>query len=198
MIVTKTPSALAGPCVDINLILHHPDGFVYDTIEPRMTLPRSERTVIAVGAFPGEYWDIFTNLKWYHTDYASFMQEFREGMYDAAIIGMCMSEALKFRDWPKRPLIICYQPSVYHDLKKYPEHLPPKECFSDILTSIRTRPVGEPIASEGSTYSGYNNRFWTYRPYPEKEMVWREENIIFCNGWILPQYLIREGFLEVE
>ena len=197
-VVTKAPSLLDGPCVDTGFVLHHPDRFVYDTIEPRMTLPRSRQTAIAVGAFPGEYREIFPNLTWYRFDYASFLQEFRTGAYDVAIIGMCLNERLKFRDRPERPSIICYQPPIYHDLKKHSEHLPLKECFSEIFSAIRERAVGESIASEGSAFSEYNNRFWTYRPYPEREMIWREGNVVFCNGWILPQYLIREGFLEVK
>jgi len=196
-VVTRVPSPLNGPCVDTGLILHRRDRFVWDTIEPRMILPRSGRTAIAVGAFPGEYREIYPDLTWYRFDYASFMQELRAGMYDVAIIGMCLNERLKFRDRPERPSIICYQPSVYYDLKKHPKNLPLKDGFGSILSAIRDRPVGEPISSDGGTYSSYNNRFWTYRPHPGREMIWREDNVIFCNGWILPQYLIREGFLEV-
>ncbi|BBL68900.1 hypothetical protein [Methanoculleus chikugoensis] len=195
-IVTKIPSPLDGPCVDTGRVLHHPERFVCDTVEPRMTLPKSDRAVIAVGAFPGEYREIFPNLTWYRFDYASFLQEFRTGTYDVAIIGMCLNERLKFRDRPERPSIICYQPSVYCDLEKHPKNLPLKDNFGSILSAIRERAVGEPIVPEGSAYSEYNNRFWTYRPYPEREMIWREENVVFCNGWVLPQYLIREGFLE--
>lgn len=197
-VVTKAPSPLDGPCVDTGLTLHHPDLFASDTVEPRMTLPRSDRTAIAVGSFPGEYKEIFPDLTWYRFDYAAFMERYRAEDYDLAVIGMCGGTGPKFRDRPEKPLIICYQPSVYHDPRKRPEYLPLKEDFADMLSAIRERAVGEPIASEGSAFSEYNNRFWTYQPYPDREMIWRDENIVFCNGWILPQYLIREGFLEVN
>ena len=196
-VITKTPGALAGPCVDTALSLRHPEQFAYDTIKPRMTLPRSDASAMAVGAFPAEFWSIFPRLRWYRFDYASFLEEYRHGKCDVAIIGACLNERLKIRDRPGIRTVFCYQPSVYHNLARRPQDLPLKDDFREIMSAIRDRPVGGPICTDGSAFSGYNNRFWTYQPYPDREMIWREENIVFCNGWILPQYLIRDGFLEV-
>ncbi|QYZ80161.1 hypothetical protein E2N92_12345 [Methanofollis formosanus] len=197
-IVTKVPEEVEGPFVDTSHLIHRPELLVADTIEPQMTLPRSDRTAIAVGAFPAEFWDLFPRLSWYGYDYAAFMERYRAEDYDLAVIGMCGGTALKFRDRPEKSDVICYKPSVYLDgLQSPKEVLQNRDSFSRIVSTIKEKPVGTPLGDEGSPYFRLNNRFWTYRPYPDREMIWREENMLFCNGWVLPQYLIREGYLEV-
>jgi hypothetical protein len=197
-IVTKAPGEVDGPFVDTSPALHRPELLAADSIEPQMTLPRSDRTAIAVGAFPAEFWDIFPSLSWYGYDYAAFMERYRAEDYDLAVIGMCGGTALKFCDRPQKPEIICYKPSVYLDGLQSPYGvLQNRDRFSRIFSTIKEKPVGTPLGEEGSAYYKLNNRFWTYQPYPDREMIWRDENIVFCNGWVLPQYLIGEKYLEV-
>ena len=94
-VVTGVPEPLDGPCLDEKSVLHHPETLVFDTFEPRMTLPQSNRSAIAVGAFPGEFWDIFPALRWYGYDYVRFVQRLEEENYDLAIIGECSNRSLR-------------------------------------------------------------------------------------------------------
>jgi len=94
-VVTGVPEPLDGPCLDEKSVLHHPETLIFDTFEPRMTLPQSNRSAIAVGAFPGEFWDIFPALRWYGYDYVRFVQRLEEENYDLAIIGECSNRSLR-------------------------------------------------------------------------------------------------------
>jgi len=202
---TKTRGRIDGPFVDDNFSLGNPGDFVCDSISPRYTFPKSDKEAIAVGAFPAEYWDIYPDLKWYGFDYASFMQRFRKEDYDLAVIGACMNRNLKFNDRPAGPDIICYQPSVYHDLKRSAydhggvgDHRKVTDDFMEVNRRIKKEPAGTPIGKENGVFRGYNNKYWTYRKHHDFDIIKKEGNIVFCNGWILPQYLIRDGYLEVE
>ncbi|ABE52080.1 hypothetical protein [Methanococcoides burtonii] len=206
-IITKVPSKIDFPCVDTSFNLHHAEEIVFDTINPKMTFPKSDKKVIAVGAFPAEFWDIFPNLKWYGYEYLKFMKDYRKEKYDLAIVGSCLDESLKLLYKPAKTPVICYQPSCYLETA-------PKSCEDphtsarmksnphNIYLKIKKEPVGTPIGEEGCLYEVYNNKFWT----PDCDIWWenrnhpilsKEDNMIFCNGWILPQYLIKEGYLEV-
>lgn len=196
-IVTKTPEK-RRPSVDQNMILHGREEFAVEHINPEMALPQGKNKVISVGVFPPEYWDIFPALQWFDMDYAGFMDAIRKNEYDLAIIGGCGTERLKLNTYPDKNQIICYQPSVFLDLKP---RRAGKSLHTDIHSmyeTIKLKPPGTPLSSEGEPFSGYNNQYWVYRLYDKPEVVWREENILFCNGWVLPQYLIRDGYLEVN
>lgn len=185
------------PCLDKNSVLHHPETLVYDTFEPKMSLPESNKKVIAVGAFPGEFWDIFHDLMWYRYDYMQFVQRLEEESYDLAIIGECSNESLKLPSKPENKTVICYQPSVYSPFWQ-PENLfQSGKNIGQIPKNIKERPVGTPLADNGFSYSAYQNRFWLFQRYPGTDIVRHEDNIIYCNGWVLPQYLMRDGLLEV-
>ena len=94
-VVTGVPEPLDSPCLDEKRVLHLPEALVFDTFEPRMTLPQSNRNAIAVGAFPGEFWDVFPALRWYGYDYVRFIQRLEEENYDLAIIGECSNRSLR-------------------------------------------------------------------------------------------------------
>jgi hypothetical protein len=171
-----------------------------------MTLPKSDKNVIAVGAFPGEFWDIFPKLKWYDYDYLKFMKDYRKEKYDFAIVGSCPDESLKLLYKPTKKPVICYQPSCYLDIITKPREKPfVKSDLRQLYSKIKNEKVGTSLGEEDCLYEAYNNRFWTHdnnrlwniRVHPDLEILSREENMIFCNGWILPQYLINEGYLEV-
>jgi hypothetical protein len=202
---TKTKGRIDGPFVDNNFNLGNPDDFVCDRVSPRYTCSKSEKKAIAVGAFPAEYWDIYPDLKWYGFDYASFMERFRKKNFDLAVIGACMNQDLKIRDRPAGPEIICYQPSLYYEMKKInlghggiEDFRKNMDDFMEVYRRIKNEPVGTSIGKEGGIFAGFNNKYWTFRTHPDFDIMKKEENILFCNGWILPQYLIRDGFLEVE
>ena len=197
-VITKTPVVLNTPCVGTDKTIYNMDQFAVESIHPKMVLPLSEKKCIAVGAFPGEYWDIFPRMRWYESDYASFKHDFRENAFDVAIIGDSLNENLKFHERAKDGIVICYQPSVYGNFSRRHDLLPCPADIPAILSRIKSQPVGTPISDRGDAFSGYNNRFWVWNKYPDHDPLWTEENIIFCSGWILPQYLINEGLLEVN
>ena len=197
-VITKSPETLVGPYVDTSRILHNANELVKETIAPKMKFSHSNKKVITVGAFPGEYWDIFPKLHWFGFDYAGFVKTLRRKQYDLAIIGACGANALKLRDRPDHGSIICYQPSVYLDLKRTQTKEPLKESYPTLFSTIKNTSPGTPLCPAGEPFSGYNNRYWVYRTHDREEPVWNDGNVLFCNGWVLPQYLIRDSFLEVN
>lgn len=202
-IYTETMGNIRGPFVDDEFTIGNPGDLIFNSINPRYVFPKSEKKAIAVGAFPAEYWDICADLKWYGFDYAGFMERFRKEDYDLAVIGACMNQNLKFRDRPVEPDIICYQPSVYQNMRNIGDHGgvgDHRRVMDDLMEvhrAIKNEPVGTPLGKEGGIFAGYNNKYWIYRTHPDFDIIKKEENILFCNGWILPQYLIRDGYLEV-
>ncbi len=205
-LITKVPTGIDDPCVDTSFNLRHPEKLVFDIINPKMSLPKSDKNVIAVGAFPSEFWDIFPNLKWYGYEYLEFMQDYREEQYDFAIVGSCLDSSLKLLYKPAKP-VICYQPSCYKESAARSDanshvNASVKTDSRSVYRKIKEEAVGTPIGEKDCTYEVYNNRFWI----PDCDILWnnrdypiigQEDNVTFCNGWILPQYLIREGYLEV-
>lgn len=196
-ITTKSPVCQQGPCVDKKYNIYQPEKFVSDTLEPKMVLPRSEKKAIAVGAFPGEFWDIFPDLTWYGYNYHIFMKRLKEENFDVVIIGQCINDHLKLNYHSKNALTICYQPSLYLDCQKTHHIGQANTDFRAVYRTIKEKPVGTPLGDDSSPYMPYNNKFWVYQQYSDPDIVWRDENMIYCNGWVLPQYLIREGYLEV-
>ncbi|MBP2132599.1 hypothetical protein J2128_000520 [Methanomicrobium sp. W14] len=99
-VYTKSPVELKGPYVSDGFELNNPESFVFDYISPKYEFPRGNKKIIAVGAFPSEYRDIFPGLTWYRFDYVSFLERFRNEDYDLAIIGECRNNNLRFYDRP--------------------------------------------------------------------------------------------------
>ena len=196
-VVTGVPEPLDSPCLDEKRVLHLPEALVFDTFEPRMTLPQSNRNAIAVGAFPGEFWDVFPALRWYGYDYVRFIQRLEEENYDLAIIGECSNRSLRLPIKPKGASVICYQPSVYPPYNQPETEFQSGRNFRRVYENIRKKPVGAPLAGNGFSYRNYQNRFWLYQTYPGTDIVRHEDDVVYCNGWVLPQYLMRDGLLEV-
>jgi hypothetical protein len=149
-IITKVPSKIDSPCVDTSFNLHHAEEIVFDTINPKMALPKSDKKVIAVGAFPAEFWDIFPNLKWYGYEYLRFMEDYRKEQYDLAIVGSCLDESLELLYKPAKTPVICYQPSCYlGKATKFCEDPHSNACMKSdphtIYRKIKKEPVGTPI-----------------------------------------------------
>ncbi|MBC7085459.1 MAG: hypothetical protein H5T43_03725 [Methanomethylovorans sp.] len=206
-IVTKAPSNLISPSVDTFFNLHHPEEMVFDIINPTMSFQKSDRKVIAVGAFPAEFQNVYPNLKCYGYDYFKFMDDYREEHYDLAIVGSCLDQSLKLLYRPTKASVICYQPSCYLETGNKSGENPHinasmKTDSRSIYLKIKQEPVGTPLGEDGCLYEIYNNRFWVpdfdiLRGNRNHPILCQEDNITFCNGWILSQYLIREGYLEV-
>jgi hypothetical protein len=197
-VYTKTRGKTGDASVDDQFTLVHPEKLLSENICAEYSFPKGTRTAIAVGAFPAEYWDIYSDLCWYRFDYAAFMQRFRKEDFDLAIIGVCGADNLKFHYMPKKGEIVCYQPSVYHNLTRSHTYLPLEDDFMTVYQTIKNEPVGTPLGKDGGCFAAYNNKYWTFRPHETFEQIRKEGNILFCNGWILPQYLIRDGYLEVN
>lgn len=123
------------------------------------------------------------------------MQALRAEEYDLAVIGTCHNEALKFRDKSRDRTVVCYQPSVYLDLKTREKKLSVNRDFSAVFSTIKTRSAGTPLGPADGAFSGYNNRLWVNAKHEVAEPLRQEGNVIFCDGWIIPQVLLREGYL---
>ena len=135
------------------------------------------------------------------------MEDYRKEQYDLAIVGSCLDESLELLYKPAKTPVICYQPSCYlGKATKSCEDPHSNACMKSdphtIYRKIKKEPVGTPIGEKGCLYEVYNNKFWT----PDCDIWWenrnlpilsKEDHMIYCNGWILPQYLIKEGYLEV-
>lgn len=197
-VITKTPVALDGPCVDKDCHLHRDDGLFVDEIHPKMSFPKSNNRVIAVGTFPAEYLDIFPSLHWFRYNYAEFMAELIKGNHDLAVIGVCGNDNMKLKMVHQENNIVCYQPSVFLELKKSNRSRPFSGTYHELVSLIKSHPLGSPLAPDGEPYSQHNNRYWVKQTYEGVDPVWRSGNTVFCDGWVLPQYLIRDGYLEVN
>jgi hypothetical protein len=195
--VTKCPSPLNGPYLDTSKMIHNTDKLAVESITPRMNLPKSDKKIIVFGEFPAEYWDIFPHLVWYTYAPVTFLQMLRAEKYDLAVVGTCNNENLKFRDKPKERPVICYQPSVYLDLEKREKKMSATMDFKSVFSTIKNQEPGKNLNDTGGAFSGYNNRFWVNSKYETPDPVWREGNIVYCNGWLSPKTLIQEKFLEV-
>lgn len=200
-IITKVPTDidLETPWVDSTYTLLGVDKLHHNNLKPKMTLSKSDKEVIAVGAFPGEFKDIFPNIIWYGYDYPSFVKGYKKEDYDIAIIGACTNDKIKFTYKPKK-LVFCYHPPVYmSDLKHYHDiYGDIKSDLREVYRRIKVEPVGTQLAVEECLYSVYNNKFWVFQEYLGLDCFFSFiNNIIICNGWVLPQYLIKEGYLEV-
>ena len=196
-LITQCPSPMAGPYFDTAKTLHNTDKLAVESITPRMTLPKSDKKVVAVGEFPAEFQDIYPNLIWYTYAYVTFAQVLKAEKYDLAIIGTNVNENLKLSDRPKTKPVICYQPTVYENLTKPVKQMSAVKDLSAIFSVIKNQPVGTNLCDKGGSFSGYNNRFWINTKYDAQNPVWKENNIIFCNGWISPKTLVQEKLLEV-
>lgn len=197
-VFTKIPIAIDQPCVDIRKKLYHEENLAVESVRPKMSFRKSDKKVVAVGTFPAEYWDIFPALSWFRFDYAGFTDTIKKQKYDLAIIGSCGSEALKMNNPPPECRIICYQPSVILDMQKQYRVKPFSGNYLSLVSKIKGQEPGTQLVPEGEQYSGYNNPYWVRQEYSVDNPVWRIGNITFCDGWVLPQYLIRDGYLEVN
>lgn len=198
-VLTKTLKPVKGPYVDSSKQLHNETQLAKESINPKMKFQKSYGSnVIAVGSFPAEYWDIYPGLQWFQFDFAGFMEALRRNTYDLAIVGAAGSDAMKLVRCSNHGTIICYQPTMYLDIPRRNAVNLLQTDFPTMFSRIKHEPVGTPLAEEGAPFSGYNNRYWIYQWYEGKEPVWRDGNTVFCNGWVLPQYLIRDGYLEVN
>jgi len=198
-LITKCPTSIEGPYLDLINSFHNEEQLAMESITPRMILPKSDKKIIVVGEFPAEYWDISSQLNWYKYNYAEFMEALRAEKYDFAVIGTCHSEKLKLRDKPKNHPVICYQPNVYLNLIDRVKSMSSVQDFQGIFSAIKNQSKDWiPSFDDKGPFSGYNNRFIVNTKHILAEAVWKEGNVIFCDGWIPPQYLIQENLLVVK
>jgi hypothetical protein len=198
-VATKTDGDIGRPCVDTNLVIHHVNDLIYDEIEPRISFPESTKKVLAVGAFPAEFFDIFPDLVWYEYDYAAFVEALEEDGYDFSIIGTCIDANLKLNVSGTTKPVYCYQPSALSDRVFIPNWGTEINHFDPlvVLDGLKTLPIGTDIGGSDPGYAAYNNRLWVYKAYSGADVIERDEHIFFCNGWALPQHLLKEGLLEM-
>lgn len=195
-VITKTPYAMDCASIDNDFVIRKVDDFVYDEVEPKMVFINTDKKIIAVGAFPAEFWAMNPNLIWYEYDYYKFYEMYKKEDYNLAIIGDCDNDSMKFSFKSTKP-VICYKPSVYIDnLTKNPI-VPVLTNKSDLYNRIKTASVGAPLGIKGCRYEVFNNKYWIKHEYADLDSITVNNNIVFCNGWVLPQHLIQEGYVEV-
>ena len=124
------------------------------------------------------------------------MNRIRRKQHDLAIIGISGSDTLKLQNPPDHGSVICYQPTVYLPLEKRRIRKSSSVDFQTILSIVKNQPVGTPLCPDGEPLSFFNNPYWVFQKYLSDTPVWKKDNIVLCNGWVLPQDLIRDGFLE--
>jgi len=125
-----------------------------------------------------------------------FNAECENEYYDFAIIGDCNNDEMRFSFRPDKP-VICYKPSVYIDnLIRFPKAsaLTDKD---DVFSLVTTANVGTHLGKDGCRYEAFNNKYWIKHEFMNLDTITTDNNIIFCNGWVLPQHLIQEGYMEV-
>ena len=195
------PSAIGcigQPCVDKNLVVHHVEKLVCDEVEPKMSFPKSKKRVLAVGAFPAEFFDMFPCLTWYEYRFASFVEALKGDGYDLSIIGTCIDSDLTLDVSSTTKPVYCYQPSALSDRVFIRCSKRVNMCNPlAVLDGIRNLPVGSNFWGADPCYTAYSNRLWVYKAYSGDDIIERDGHVIFCNGWVLPQHLVKEGILEV-
>ena len=183
-VLTKTPKALDMPCVDDKLGLHNVDEFVFNEVKPKMSLPKSNKEVVAVGAFPGEFQYIF-NLKWYGYDYPSFVERYKKEDWDIAVVGACTNDKMRFKYRPRKH-VFCYHPPIYvENLKYYSEVYAIKTDLREVYYKIKENPVGSPVGEKDCFFSSINNKYWTFQTFAGLDLISTldgSDNIVICNG----------------
>ncbi|WP_319579834.1 hypothetical protein [uncultured Methanospirillum sp.] len=195
-VFTQCPIPVDGPYIDMTTTLNNGHMLSKVSINPQMEFLKSDKKIIAVGNFPAEYWDIYPNLKWYQYNYADFVEAFKSESHDLAVIGTCNTDSLKIQFKPKNSKAICYHPSAYTNLTIKEKGSTSDDDFHTVINTIVNQSIGTQISEKGSL-SGFNNRYWVETKYNVSDPVWIEDNIVFCDGWITPQYLIRDNYLKV-
>jgi hypothetical protein len=132
-------------------------------------------------------------------NYSAFSEDVKNNSYDIAIVGGCADQSLKLDIIGTEKQVICYQPSALSNRIFQNNHINGRISINPVqlMEKIRNLPVGTDLSISSTTYSRLNNRFWISQEYSGNDILEKEENVLFCNGWVLPQYLIREGLLEV-
>ena len=116
------------------------------------------------------------------------------------MIGTCNNEALKFRDRPGNRTVVCYQPSVYLDLKAREKKLSANRDFPAVFSTIRTRPSGTPLSPADGAFSGYNNRLWVNAKHEVDEPLRQEGKIRYnCRHRTdKPNYPMNAGDIRID
>jgi hypothetical protein len=213
-LITKTPAAIPDkPHVNDRFEVGNPERFKFVEVTPKRTFKQYSKKVIAVGSFPAEFWDMFSDLTYYGADYPTFMEAYKAQDYDIAVIGgRDENKTIKISTIPEPPRqVITYDPAIfernlgsnYHgELCNFP-HMRQAGCvecdlnYFGVYDVIKTQPVGTDVCPEGYCYSAFNNKYWVRKVFSEQSVVKREGNKIVCNGWVLPEHLINDGYLEV-
>jgi hypothetical protein len=201
-LITKVPKDYAGtitnPHIDTDLNIHNAGVLSSIDVTPKMTFPTSDKEVIAVGAFPAEYWDIFPNTKWYGYDVLSFVNRYKKNDYDLAVIGDWANKSAKFGFMPEKQTM-CYKPYLYlrGDVNEFTHNMEITSDKNAILDTIMNKPVGSKFGRDGCLYSSRNNRYWVRQQYQNIDLMTDVGNVTVFNGWVLPQYLIDENILEL-
>lgn len=215
-IITKCPPALKTvniPCVDNRFNFHHEELLTSVDVTPRMDLPvaNDDVKVISVGPVPHEWFSVFPQIDHYK-NIPAFSARLRKRKYDYAIIGP-VNQSLKINPNSKELArytgkIICYDPYVmdrtrmmFWDCTLDPD----ADLQKSILRTIANERIGTPFPepdrnAEKYCYMQYSNPLWTFRIYQDIPILSHHpdnEKVVECNGWVLPQYLIQNDYVEV-
>ncbi|WP_319579840.1 hypothetical protein [uncultured Methanospirillum sp.] len=197
-IISKSPIPLNGPYLDTTPALINPDLILKEQVTPRMQFPHSEKKVLAFGPIPAEYWDIYPGMVWNLSEYDAFRNEFLSGNYDYVILGTGYTEELKTSEVNSKYTIISYQLPLGQGASSSSRNITRSPNLSNVFQKIKNGQRGDSLTSCHCAYEEYSDKYWIKKKVIDKDLIWTEKNIVYCNGWVVPQYLILEGLLEVN
>jgi hypothetical protein len=88
---------------------------------------------------------------------------------------------------------------VYLNLENRVKNMAPIKDFSAVFSVIKKQsPTTVPLCADDGAFSGYNNRLMVNTKHITDEPLWKDGIVVYCDGWISPQSLIQEKFLEVN
>lgn len=190
---------------------YHPELLIQIDLNPQLQIPRSGHAAMGLGYFPGEWFDVFPNFRWYQQDHARFFQDLHRNNPDQVILGHVHSSIIPaIRE--AIPEISCSVLSYCPEMHSPADRLSPITCAGNLLPDagvtaairahIRDAPVGSPFpAPPGNPddyyYTRFDNLFWTRTEYRGVPVIRSDSNLTVCNGWVHPMYLIQGGYVCV-
>lgn len=208
--ITQAPFIFSDyPGVTNQKTVFNPQLLEMVELTPKLNLPISEKQVVGLGFFPGEFFNIFQNMVWCKQDLQAF-DEALQSKNDVILLGHTHSSyqkeiqaRLELVD-SSADHIICYDPLLFNsklDPIRCDGANPSMEVIGEINRVLKNAPAGSSLPKiEGQDryyYNRFDNRYWVRTEYGGIPPICNFGNLTLCNGWVHPINLINEGYLCV-